>query len=84
MKIYKSELRTMKILDKEMCDWCGIEIVVDDSHTLSNDIKMKRAYSDYGDYWVEWGWECSFCEDCIEKLKVLLLKSGINIREVDD
>ena len=80
MKIYKTEQRLIKTLDKEICDWCGKDTAVPDDYTLYSNVDMHKDYDSYGDHWTTWGYKFDLCEECTLKLKDKLIELGIKVK----
>ena len=82
MRTYKKIIRERDEVDKEFCDWCGVEIVdlpYDVTFDCTIDVREGHAYD--GDAYGE-GWKVEdLCIDCSDKVRKLLEDNGIHTKE---
>jgi len=85
--IYKKEQKTVEInaFVSCACDWCAKPMPdhYGCGEHKTREFEFTTGYS-YPDDWGGTGW-CieDLCDECVQRLKDVLIKSGINIREID-
>jgi len=85
MKIYKEQVRTIKSVDKILCDWCKVEVrELNEDFDEDINISYKLAYDAWGDFWIEdKSWGVDLCRDCMEKVRKFLEDSGCSMQEYE-
>jgi hypothetical protein len=85
-KVYQTVTKTIerKEVVSRACDWCGIDIPFP-ARYQSDEFILKYTSSTNGPYEnLGEGWEVEdLCNDCVDKLKELLVSVGIKLGDID-